>query len=312
MAAAATMFAACSQTDFVNEAAVVESNASQTIGFEGFAGKSTRAEIKDVTALQGVGFKVWGYKDGAALWTTGEPVTYDGKWGYTNTRYWDKNASYDFYAVAPQDGYASWDGAKFVITEVESGESGGTVKDYLTATREDVTRADQKDDLANTSVNFDFSHVMSKVSVILAKSSDIADDQDLVVTDVKMTGWNDNKGTYNSAGATLAEKWALTDGDAGVATFLTGGTGTVEVDNTDPLGTSFIIVPQSVASLTFTVSYTLGGIVYNNQEATFDVAQVWNPNQHTVYTLTVGPEAIEFGVDEILSWDKVDGANSVN
>lgn len=314
MAAAAALFAACAETDFVNEAAVVEGNAPQAIGFEGFAGKSTRAEIADITALQGVGFKVWGYKDGTSLWqntgtATSEEVTYaNGKWGYTNTRYWDKNATYAFYAVAPASGSASWTGTAFSITDAKSGVStADDVKDYLTATREGVTRNDNKDDTADASVNFDFGHVMSKVSVVLKRSETIS--QELVVTNVRMTGWNDNDGTYNSAGETLADKWTMTNGGTGNAIFLANGTDKVTTGTT--LGTSYLIIPQEVASLTFTVSYTLDGVPYNNQTVAL-ADQTWNVNQHTTYTLTIGPEAILFGVDEVLGWTTATGAGAIN
>ena len=48
MAAAATMFAACTQSDFVNE---VSEEAPQAIGFETFVNKSTRAENSSAACI---------------------------------------------------------------------------------------------------------------------------------------------------------------------------------------------------------------------------------------------------------------------
>ena len=63
IAAAATLFAACAETDLIDEVSVQE--VPQVIGFETFANKQTRAEIKQTSDLQTAtgGFHVWGYKN---------------------------------------------------------------------------------------------------------------------------------------------------------------------------------------------------------------------------------------------------------
>lgn len=116
MAAAATMLAACSQSDFVNE---IPESAPQAIGFKTVANKTTRA---DETAENSSAkytwsladhhdaFTVWGHKlvgtDGINVFN-GVKVSYsEGAWSYVadgvNLVYWDKGAtSYDFYAAAP-------------------------------------------------------------------------------------------------------------------------------------------------------------------------------------------------------------------
>ena len=68
LAAAAMMFAACSETDLMSEMGEMEK--AQEISFESFANKTTRAEITDTTALHGVGFKVWGSKTYSGTSTT--------------------------------------------------------------------------------------------------------------------------------------------------------------------------------------------------------------------------------------------------
>ena len=67
LAATTMMFAACAQTDLVNE--VVTEEAPQAIGFEGFAEKATRTTENNETSYTGKlydhhnDFSVWAYKN---------------------------------------------------------------------------------------------------------------------------------------------------------------------------------------------------------------------------------------------------------
>ena len=111
MAAAATMFAACSQSDVLSEAQVQEE--AQAIGFSTYSGKVTRAENNN-TAVNTSNleahhetFTVWGYKNTHADYVFGGVrVSADGSnWTYSPKKYWDKAAtSYQFYAAAPDNG----------------------------------------------------------------------------------------------------------------------------------------------------------------------------------------------------------------
>lgn len=116
MAMAATMFAACSQTEVIDE--VVDNSTPKAIGFTTYTEGQTRAENSGEDYSEDlydhhVTFKVWAYKDVADDKVfDGDVVTYkdvDGSdpvtqdWQYDNTRYWDKAATtYQFYAAAPQ------------------------------------------------------------------------------------------------------------------------------------------------------------------------------------------------------------------
>ena len=129
LAAAAAMFAACSNEDvLVDEGG---STSKETpITFSTFTEKATRAENSDAGTTYALKnyhttFKVWGYKnveattgtltstpvfDGVVLtWadTPSDPFTNTGDWTYSPIRFWDKAAaSYDFHAAAPST--ASW------------------------------------------------------------------------------------------------------------------------------------------------------------------------------------------------------------
>lgn len=70
---------------------------------------TTRALMNNVTDLQALGFKVYGYKVDKADYKqqvftdNGQGVSYDGVngWSYSPVRYWDRTANYWFAAYAP-------------------------------------------------------------------------------------------------------------------------------------------------------------------------------------------------------------------
>lgn len=131
-AAAAAMFASCSQDELLTEVEP-SSNVEQAIGFGTWTNKATRgtgiSENNGLTCGQGLEnyyetFKVWGYKninssegkhvantvfdsnDNAAnsLVTYSETPKspFSTKWWYAPARYWDKSAvDYDFHAATP-------------------------------------------------------------------------------------------------------------------------------------------------------------------------------------------------------------------
>lgn len=132
LAASTMMFAACAQTDMVNE--VVTEETPQAIGFETFTQKATRADetpaestAENSSARYGwklsdhhTTFKVWAYKnvsdtrvfDGVTVEYKAASDGDDGttipkKWSYDTPVYWDKTATtYNFYAAAPSS--ADW------------------------------------------------------------------------------------------------------------------------------------------------------------------------------------------------------------
>lgn len=301
MAAAATMFAACSQTDFVNEAAVVESNASQTIGFEGFAGKSTRAEIADLDALKNVGFNVWGYTG-----STAEDVVFNGdnvdwvtvegtlKWSYahdeTTLKPWEEDKTYLFGAIAPQTatGSLSHEGV-YSIGGAQSGYA-ADVTDYLVAETQTIPSS------AARLVTLDFKHIMSKVSVTVTGSADVT------INRIQMKGWKTGAGTFAS---NATPTWTITgDGTADYTDVYNAGAGVYNATTTaTDDAASFLIVPQT-ATLTFLLTYKVGALEY---EKPVEVAsQVLAQNTHTTFNFTVGAAYIEFSAAMTTGWTTTD------
>lgn len=314
MAAAATMLAACTQTDLVQEV-----NTQQAIGFEAFAGKTTRAEITNEGDLQktGVGFKVWGYTGNTTndVVFNGDNVEWNGSaWSYddldTDLKYWDAQKTYSFYAVAPISDKAAWDNtnAKYTITNAVSGKS-TLVTDYLTATpKTDI------DGSKGQQVNFEFNHVMSKVSVVLATTA-----QNVSIHSVEMTGWNSGNGAYNSSATST---WSIETAGNEAADIYDAGTTSTTIDGetttTDNFNaidnvvtSSYLIVPQTISGkLKFTLTYKVGNVLFTNNSVEIE-NQVWDVNEHTTYTINIGVGPITFGVSSVNGWKDISETVSV-
>jgi hypothetical protein len=314
MAAAATMLAACSQSDFVND---VPESAPQAIGFENHIGKSTRAAITSVDDLKNAngGFTVWGYKSKLTTpdWGTqatvfnGKNVTWTGSaWTYSPLQYWDKTATYKFYAAAPAGDYSIDSATGFVtISDVESAKYTES-KDYL------VTRGAKTQDGTNTNtIKFDLHHTMTKVVVKLQRTTDA----DITVTSLSMSGWDNALGTFaqNSDAtpdnATDTDEWTLaTPAVAGDVNFVGNGCTekTVVLNSSDAVTVSdyYIMVPQEIAAntLAFTLSYTINGQTFTDHIGTLADKQIWGTDVCITYTVKVGPAAISFDVNSICNW----------
>ena len=127
LAATTMMFAACAQTDVVNEIAVEET--PQAIGFETFANKATRnGEAVTPTATTALAthhdaYKVWAYKNtqNTTLVFNAEEVKASDN-SYSVTQYWDKAATnYYFYAAAPAPLATTTTGSGLVFQETSTG-----------------------------------------------------------------------------------------------------------------------------------------------------------------------------------------------
>lgn len=228
MAMAATMFAACSQTEVIDE--VVDNSTPKAIGFTTYTEGQTRAENSDEDYTDGLeehhkNFKVWAYKD------VSETKVFDNQlvtrntdsWYYTPLRYWDKAATrYDFYAAAPayrQDGSTAidWKLNKnadadhtddfFTLSEFElfgvnlstntyysrqnSWENSPTDIDLMIASQNQVGRAG----FTSTPVNLQFNHILSRLNVTLYKAN-ILEDKNVVLKSIIIKGLK-SKGSFN-------------------------------------------------------------------------------------------------------------------
>ena len=267
-------------------------------------------------------------------------------WYYSPLRFWDKNGKYNFYAVAP---YGPSDGATYSIniasiTDSENADYSSTSPlnnkkfgfisitgaksakytnsdDYLVARGGAENQLGSNHVSNNTTVDFEFHHVMAKVDFKLKSTLTSGT---IVVSGLKMVGWDNATSNFvqktaNTPNQLDKEEWTLgntvvvTTNDA-IATLIPSSTNNQETSISltcggDAMSLSdwYIMVPQSIQanSLKFYVTYSYTSTdgnyseTFTNQEATLTSAQTWGTDSHTTYTLDIKPNAITFDVTSV-------------
>lgn len=215
--AATALVVSCSDTNSLNE---VEET---PIGFANtYIGKITKANAGEMTGgtggtlfTNGNTMEVWGWKNNPSSTTIDnqvfddQVVTYNAsltggttKWEYSPLKYWDRAASYKFYAVAPHDKFtinevledANATNRKFQATAVPTiqtlmdnngtskiklatDDSGAGTKstaiDYLVAAMVSCAAgaSNQGNNTTDHDVDFTFNHILSKLNVKVVTSS---------------------------------------------------------------------------------------------------------------------------------------------
>ena len=331
IAAAALAMASCSKENIVDS---VNDNETVAITFEQFVNKATKSEITNETALASAdGFRVWGYK--AKNVASGETIAWDNddaklvifddvqvsyassEWSYSPLKFWDKTCSYRFYAGGPVahtngtlDCIASGDAyMKFTVEGAVSAPATESFSDFVIDRIVNQTNASTINDPTYRE-GFDFHHIMAKISFAVKKSGTLTASDDLVLTDIKMSGYNAASGDFEQKkfdgtwGVLNTSEWSQTATASGETVQLASGEA-LEFDAKETnLVKDYIMVPQQIAAntLKFTVSYTLNGEEFTDQEGTLANAQTWGTDSHVTYTITVGPQAILFDVNTVCSF----------
>ena len=241
MAAAATMLAACTQTDFVND---IPAQAPKAIAFEnGFVNKSTRSENSSSNYTlrfydHHQSFKVWGYKN---VSTT--PV-FEGKvvnvtlgegagseiYRYDGLVYWDEAASsYQFYAAAPAG--HTWNFTPPAsIAEQDKGYFSTTVSlqtvnihndkgSHMTALGDahDLLIAAPCQPVIGETVALEFVHILSRLNIVVSKKSGMTEEvrsYEVSVKNIQKEG-NFNEATVAADPAGSYARWT-TSGEDGI------------------------------------------------------------------------------------------------
>lgn len=282
LAATTMMFAACAQTDVVNEIATEET--PQAIGFETFANKATRAENSSAAYSWNLEdhhstFMVWGGKklnDGtfhSVYATTAHgTVTHDGtNWHANPAKYWDKAAAeYDFIAAAPAT--QPWEA--YVETENDFSTGYLTLSNFqLTGTNLSVKHNSSsqlnnwKDDpdvdlLISNNTNVDrstynkpnpevvplqFNHILSRLNIIVCKHADVTEDvvvTQLVVGQLKSkASFDESSNSANPVSPGTKDRWSDWNADYSI----TGLTGAI---NTTPNAylIQSLVIPQDIST----------------------------------------------------------------
>lgn len=196
--AATALFAACSESDLIT--AVVQEDIP--IGFSNsYVDCITRAEMTDKTLnTNNNTFMVWGWKTAGTTETNvfnGTTVTYTSsssqgttKWVYSPLKYWDRTASYKFYAASPASSTVfSIDDSKKISATIPDGKAIQTLYtdgaigdadasdavDYLVAAEVSCAKG-IKGNASDQDVEFTFNHILSKFNVKVKTTADFEND----------------------------------------------------------------------------------------------------------------------------------------
>ena len=272
MAAAATMLAACTQTDFVNE---VPTEAPKAIAFEnGFVNKTTRSENSSSNYTLKFSdhhnsFKVWGYKNESTT-----PV-FDGKtvnvtlgegagseiYRYDGLVYWDESAtSYHFYAAAP----ATHNWTFNAPTSIEDQDEGSfstavSLQDvsihndqgsHMTALgdAQDLLIAAPCQPTIGETVGLEFVHILSRLNIIVSKKSGMTEEvrsYEVSVKNIQKEGEFDEADAAADPAGSLA-RWT-TKGNNGEYK-ATNTTGALVQEGVERHVIQTLVIPQAVTS----------------------------------------------------------------
>lgn len=357
--AATALVISCASNDVKNDIV----NQEIPIGFSNInVGKKTKAnagEINSKTALEKDGntMKVWGWKtynstpskvfDGTTVTYTSSSSQTSTKWVYSPLKYWDFAASYEFYAVAPHNKFSIDESTKKIsASSVEAVQiladnngaskvTNSTAIDYLVAAK--VERAQPKGNATDGDVEFTFSHILSKLAVLVKTTSGFANSgstyPQIKLTDlsIKLQGMcpsytQKTAGEVNSS-STDGDTWS---GTAMAATSYTcfdaGGTVTdLLLNATANEIASYLVAPTATGATPATYEYTATveyDIYYSataNDKEHFvatdkqiSTLTKFGQNTSNTLTITIDPQAIFFDVKTINDWTNgLDGTLTV-
>ena len=334
---------------------VVKEAAQEAIGFDNaFVDNSTRSEFDPSfsNSKMFADFHVYGYVKGAPLFNDENTIDEnDGviveksgdAWRYDGTKYWIKDANYNFNAVAPvTNGNWTKEDATATQTTLSFTNNGTTDLLYATATAVGQEAGD------NDPVAFTFRHTLSKVKFSF-KNAYNASNSSIRVKDIKIidayktgdvvldanTTWTPIAGSntltlnFGNAALTEADNNATVDqNDKGLAfgynstiesyneLFMIPGAGAA--DNTDPT--------KKLYTIKFTVELLVSGQEITQYEHTIKTEFAPQPGKsydllaeidHTNIDPETSQDAIVFTVTEITDWDNgntqdSDDADNIN
>ena len=246
--AAAAMLASCWETEKIGKDYVNEENPT-VIGFNTVSEKATRATASE-TDLEYYhnSFNVYSTKTSNNVTDATPEVVFDGNleadlisfdstrmapnnWTYSPYRYWDKQATYAFVAVAPNSKIVKYSKSEnvadnagtFVTTnttgytlvgqnlqtsnapadaEIRKGFTGANGGDTDIMTSGKITRngANPAED-----VNLEFHHILAKLNIAIAKDPTF-DNVKVIIRKVQVVGLDDN-GTYYEGTSDTESAW---------------------------------------------------------------------------------------------------------
>jgi len=283
--AAGAVLASCS--DSLSKADAIESAKKAEISFaNSLPGKITRTTLNsfpDASVMQ-----VYGYQSTGSLTDTvffKQDVTYNesqDSWTYSPLKYWNKNSSYEFYAIYPSNpGYGFDLNNNFTVYDF-------LVKDAI-ADQTDIMIAEKNNATPFNVVTMNFNHILSQVNFTARHAMTQAADgvSGVKVNSLSLTGIM-NYGTFTQDGfdattGNVKGTWASLNGEY---TFPGIGTG-VELNGNvkTNLVTDLLLVPQPLNAL-LTVNYTIS----------------YSDGTKSTFEKTIPMETIESNGSPITAW----------
>lgn len=252
-------------------------------------------------------------------------------WDYSNIKFWPKNSTdrISFVAVHPVVDPYIGDGKLAYNFSVN--DNPASQEEFLWSTITDAYRDDRngthqngvQEDPATTPINnvvFNFRHGLSKI-VFNAKTAVYYPGTTITITDIVVNNLY-GSGVYNIPYSLTKGTWEVTGDQNKNYTILTGGTTAVVDTYTRILGSSLLLIPQtlstddkapSTVTIKYTVKYTNPSAIVN-EERTFNLATVglkdgntWEQDKVYNYNFNIALDMITFDAT-ISSWS--DSANS--
>ena len=299
---------------------VVEMAQKEAISFENaFVNNSTRSVNNpsySSTAGEGKGmfdkFQVYGFVEGAALWTDGETVTGPTTWSYTNTQYWINGADYTFHAVAPATGW----------TKTAATAEGGVSLSFTNDGKSDVlystATAQGKPKGENSTVALTFRHILSKVKFSFENAYNSASST-IKVSNIHITNAHNTGNVVLNGDATTwsahNENLDLDFGDATTDDATTDEATAYGYGTTLESYNELLLIPG--IEYTYNVTFTVHLLVSGEEIDTYDhdVNVKFTPAAGNSYDILAkidpknidpenpdGQEAIQFTVTNITGW----------
>lgn len=250
LAVATSLLVSCAQSEKLNNDLRVN-DVPRVIGFNTYSEKAVKG-VTEVETLQKYHktFAVWATKksnndeNAAAEYVFNgdsikDIITYNDQkmapnfWNYSPERYWDRQATYDFVAVAPNANiirynnpgnvadnagtFVTKDSAGYTLigqnlqsytepstSEIRVGFNGGKNQDTdLMTTVKKITRNGATGDMSD--VSLEFKHILAKLNIAIAKDQKY-DNVKVLIDTVEITGLHD-RGTYHEGIATTESSW---------------------------------------------------------------------------------------------------------
>ena len=332
IAAAATLFAACSSNEMRND---VTENVEIAFQQKGIENLTKAALTLSWFTTDGNAFGVNGYK-GATQIFTNEKVTYgNSDWSHPTVRFWDKAASnYNFYAYAPYTSTAptfnTTNGYTFTGSIITDITTDGADKAVAWKTN---TSYSECCSTHGSHVQLTFNHVLSKLGFMIKTTSEImTEGATITVKKIELDFPTAATSTWTQTaagaapGTTSFTTYAGKDGTTYETEVYNNGTGTPLTATAAAIGNTYIVYPVNTTNtehvfgvkVTYDLKYSdnttetnciATGVVGGGNTA----ATQYKPNQNDSYTvtITVDPAHIEFCVEGVSGWSEKEYAVTV-